>query len=164
MRFRERQLHAQCLSADLKNRTRPVPSPFSSREAVASEKVIRMQRMRSNALNREFLERQKLARRGGCRLQFSNKRRRHACRYRIVLRHSESSIGAVRATKQPPALKAGTQEIRSARRAAAVIPLYGLTSAADRVKSEMARPPGVDVPMRFSSWFNHGRHKQHKSR
>ncbi len=97
--------------------------------------------MRSNALNREFLERQKLARRGGCRLQFSNKRRRHACRYRIVLRHSESSIGAVRATKQPPALKAGTQEIRSARRAAAVIPLYGLTSAADSVKSEMARPP-----------------------
>ena len=40
MRFRERQLDAQCLSADLKNRTRPVPSPFSSREAVASEKVI----------------------------------------------------------------------------------------------------------------------------
>ena len=158
MRFRERQLDAQCLSADLKNRTRPVPSPFSSREAVASEKVIRMQRMRSNALNREFLERQP------CRLQFSNKRRRHACRYRIVLRHSESSIGAARATKQPPALKAGTQEIRSARRAAAVIPLYGLTSAADRVKSEMARPPGVDVPMRLSSWFNHGRHKQHKSR
>ena len=28
--------------------------------------------MRSNALNREVLERQKLARRGGCRLQFSN--------------------------------------------------------------------------------------------
>ena len=164
MRFRERQLHAQCLSADLKNRTRPIPSPLSSREALLSEKVIRMQRMRSNALNREFLERQQLARRGGCRLQFSNKRRRHACRYRIVLRHSESSIGAVRATKQPPALKAGTQEIRSARRAAAVIPLYGLTSAADRVKSEMARPPGVDVPMRLSSWFNHGRHKQHKSR
>src|SRR5439155_24151132 len=76
----------------------------------------------------------------------------------------ESSIGAARATKQPPALKAGTQEIRSARRAAAVIPLYGLTSAADRVKSEMARPSGVDVPMRLSSWFNHGKHKQHKSR
>ena len=37
--------------------------------------------MRSNALNREFLERQKLARRGGCRLQFSDTCRRHACRY-----------------------------------------------------------------------------------
>ncbi len=93
--------------------------------------------MRSNALNREFLERQPRKLSG---LQFSNKRRRHACRYRIVLRHSESSIGAATATKQPPAFKAGTQEIRSARRAAAVIPLYGLTSAADRVKWEMARP------------------------
>ena len=60
--------------------------------------------MRSNALNREFLEGQP------CRLRFSNKRRRHACRYRIVLSHSESSIGAVRATKQPPAFKAGSRK------------------------------------------------------
>jgi hypothetical protein len=48
MRLRERQLDAQRLLADLKNRAWPIPSPLSSRETFASENLIRLQRMRRN--------------------------------------------------------------------------------------------------------------------
>jgi hypothetical protein len=39
MRLRERQLDAQRLSADPKNRTWPIPSPLSPRETFGSEKI-----------------------------------------------------------------------------------------------------------------------------
>ena len=55
---------------------------------------------------------QKLARRGGYRL-----RRRHACRYRIVFSHGESSIGAVTdASTTAEAIDTSTLGIRSATR------------------------------------------------
>src|SRR5512132_2277460 len=41
MRLRERQLDAQRLSADPKNRAWPIPSPFSPRETFDSENLIR---------------------------------------------------------------------------------------------------------------------------
>ena len=39
MRLRERQLDAQRLSANPKNRAWPIPSPLSSRETFGSEKI-----------------------------------------------------------------------------------------------------------------------------
>jgi hypothetical protein len=48
MRLRERQLDAQRLSADPKDRAWPIPSPLSSRETFGSKNQIRLQRMRRN--------------------------------------------------------------------------------------------------------------------
>jgi hypothetical protein len=39
MRLRERQLDAQCFSADPENRARSIPSPLPSRETFGPEKI-----------------------------------------------------------------------------------------------------------------------------